>query len=145
MAISHYSVTTNVIQFVSFAHDPTVPREKQRFRPGDVSHGVLPFYHIYAMIVLLHGITFLGVSSRLTPKNEPTIYLLFSTRWSLSRSSTSMASSPQFTSTPSPTSGSSLQWQCSSLNTLLRLAKNISLFVTAWSVQHLYRQKYRRS
>ena len=77
MAISHYSVTANVIQFASFNHDPAAPREKQRFRPGDVSHGVLPFYHIYAMIMLLHAITFLGVSSRLLPKNEPTIYLSF--------------------------------------------------------------------
>jgi len=64
VAISHYSVTTNVIQFASFNHDPSVPREMQRFRPGDVSLGALPFYHIYAMIMLLHAVPFSGVSSQ---------------------------------------------------------------------------------
>lgn len=65
VAISHYSVTTNVIQFAAFNHTAG-PREKQRFRPGDVSLGVLPFYHIYAMVVLLHATTFLGVSGSIS-------------------------------------------------------------------------------
>lgn len=69
MAISHYSVTANVIQFAAFNHTAG-PREKQRFRPGDVSLGVLPFYHIYAMVVLLHVTTFLGVSGRFRPRER---------------------------------------------------------------------------
>ena len=145
MAISHYSVTTNVIQFAAFNFNPALPREKQRLRPGDVSLGVLPFYHIYAMVVLLHVTTFLGVSSLFHSQEKraqysPLFYYYFSTQWSQFPSSTSMASSPQSTNTPSRTSISSLQWQCSSPNTPLPLARNIRLSVTAWSVQHLYRQ-----
>jgi len=74
VAISHYSVTTNVIQFAAFNRvvDPAIPPEKRRFRPGDVSIGVLPFYHIYAMVMLLHTTTFVGVSSRF-PSQDRTL------------------------------------------------------------------------
>ena len=63
MAIPHCSVISNVIQFAAFYRiaDPSIPYEKQRFRPGDVTLGVLPMYHIYSIVVILHITLFSGV------------------------------------------------------------------------------------
>ncbi|PVF97766.1 acetyl-CoA synthetase-like protein [Serendipita vermifera] len=70
VAIPHYSVISNVVQFASFnkVADPSVPYEKQRFRPGDVTLGVLPMYHIYAIVVVLHCTLFCGHTIVVFPK-----------------------------------------------------------------------------
>ncbi|KAG8834677.1 hypothetical protein FRC17_007762 [Serendipita sp. 399] len=62
VAIPHYSVISNVVQFASFNKimDKSIPFEKQRFRPGDVTLGMLPMYHIYSIVVVLHCTIFSG-------------------------------------------------------------------------------------
>ncbi|KAI0003772.1 hypothetical protein BJV74DRAFT_793389 [Russula compacta] len=55
VAISHYSVIANTLQIR--AHNYTVetkayiPPDQQRFRPGDIITGVLPFFHIFGLIL----------------------------------------------------------------------------------------------
>lgn len=70
VAIPHYSVISNVIQFASFNRivDPKIPNEKRRFRPGDVTLGVLPMYHIYSIVVVLHCTLFCGHTIVVFPK-----------------------------------------------------------------------------
>ena len=42
-------------------NDPTDRWEEKRFREGDVSLGVLPMFHIYGLVVVLHLSVFVGV------------------------------------------------------------------------------------
>lgn len=54
--IPHYAVITNVLQASShwqqtFPLQPYDPKEKK----GDVVMACLPFYHIYGLVVILHG------------------------------------------------------------------------------------------
>ncbi|KAG9042609.1 hypothetical protein FS837_010626 [Tulasnella sp. UAMH 9824] len=64
VAIPHYSVIANILQFASFNrnNDPTIPWEDRRFRPGDVATAVLPFFHIYGLVINLHVSLFCGLS-----------------------------------------------------------------------------------
>ncbi|KAI0341122.1 phenylacetyl-CoA ligase [Trametopsis cervina] len=56
VAISHYNVVTAVLQMTTAqgVNDPRLTREQARFRVGDVTSGVLPFFHIYGLAVNLH-------------------------------------------------------------------------------------------
>lgn len=64
VAIPHYSVIANVLQFASFNrnNDPTISWDDARFRPGDVATAVLPFFHIYGLVINLHVSLFCGLS-----------------------------------------------------------------------------------
>ncbi|KAJ8080399.1 hypothetical protein PM082_017232 [Marasmius tenuissimus] len=70
VAIPHVSVITNVIQF--HAHHKVgvdyTTRGEQRFRQGDVAIGVLPFYHIYGLVLNLHFMVYSGISVVVVPK-----------------------------------------------------------------------------
>ncbi|KAJ3808435.1 phenylacetyl-CoA ligase [Lentinula aff. lateritia] len=53
VAIPHFSVIINVIQMAihfKVFHE-SAPWHERRFRPGDISIGVLPIYHIYGLIL----------------------------------------------------------------------------------------------
>ncbi|KAG6867912.1 hypothetical protein C0993_009542 [Termitomyces sp. T159_Od127] len=60
VAIPHYSVIANVIQMVSHnkLNDPDY--ENKHMAPGDVAIAVLPFFHIYGLVVNLHFLIFAG-------------------------------------------------------------------------------------
>ncbi|KAI0314769.1 amp dependent CoA ligase [Amylostereum chailletii] len=70
VAISHYSPIANIIsmsQHHKVNSDPR-PLEQQRFRPGDVAVAVLPFFHIYGLVVNLHWQLFSAISLVVIPK-----------------------------------------------------------------------------
>ncbi|KAI0080345.1 amp dependent CoA ligase [Panus rudis PR-1116 ss-1] len=64
VAIPHYAVIANVIQMAvhSKANEEYTSWEERRYRPGDVTYSVLPFYHIYGLVVNLHFYLFCGYS-----------------------------------------------------------------------------------
>ncbi|KAJ7109969.1 phenylacetyl-CoA ligase [Mycena epipterygia] len=73
--IPHYSFTANIIQ--TAAHygitDPSV--KKKHMTPGDVAVAVLPFFHIYGLVVVLHYMLFSGLSLVVIPKFNFTEFL----------------------------------------------------------------------
>ncbi|KAJ7751240.1 amp dependent CoA ligase [Mycena maculata] len=73
--IPHYAFTANVIQ--TAAHygitDPSV--KKKHMNPGEVSLAVLPFFHIYGLVVTLHYMLFAGLSLVVIPKFDFTEFL----------------------------------------------------------------------
>ncbi|KAF8167711.1 amp dependent CoA ligase [Crassisporium funariophilum] len=75
VAISHYSVIANVIQMAAHyrLNDPSWP--EKRMSPGDVVLGVLPFFHIYGLVVTLHYMLFCGMSIVVVPKFSFTDFL----------------------------------------------------------------------
>ncbi|KZS98390.1 phenylacetyl-CoA ligase [Sistotremastrum niveocremeum HHB9708] len=70
VAIPHYAPISNVLQMATYqeVNQYQKPREKRRFRPGDVCIAVLPFYHIYGLVVNLHWMIFSGLSIVVVPK-----------------------------------------------------------------------------
>ncbi|KAI0332187.1 phenylacetyl-CoA ligase [Cubamyces sp. BRFM 1775] len=64
VAISHFNVISDLIQFSTFcgANQNYAPPEEQRFRPGDVASGVLPFNHIYGLVINLHAMFYLAMT-----------------------------------------------------------------------------------
>jgi len=72
VAIPHYSVIANTLQVR--AHNYTVetkanvPTNQWRFRPGDVITGVLPFFHIFGLILNVHVMLYSGMAVVITPK-----------------------------------------------------------------------------
>ncbi|KAI0356905.1 amp dependent CoA ligase [Trametes cingulata] len=62
--IPHHSVLANVIQMAHWtqAKDESRPLEVQRYKPGSRGLAVLPFYHIYGLVVVLHFSLFIGTS-----------------------------------------------------------------------------------
>ncbi|KAJ3850653.1 phenylacetyl-CoA ligase [Lentinula lateritia] len=70
VAIPHFSVIINVIQMAihfKVFHE-SAPWHERRFRPGDISIGVLPIYHIYGLILNLHFILYSRMSLVLVEK-----------------------------------------------------------------------------
>ncbi|KAI9024665.1 hypothetical protein DFJ74DRAFT_665759 [Hyaloraphidium curvatum] len=66
--ISHKNVVSNVCQFRGFDGDS--------LQPGiDKLMGVLPMYHIYALILLVHIATFSKVTTVVLPRFEPQLFL----------------------------------------------------------------------
>ncbi|KAF9502465.1 phenylacetyl-CoA ligase [Pleurotus eryngii] len=77
VAISHFAVIANVVQ-VAVHHainDPTIPPEEARFAVGGVCTAVLPFFHIYGLIVNLHFALFCAMSIVVIPKFNFTDFL----------------------------------------------------------------------
>ncbi|KAH9915887.1 amp dependent CoA ligase [Fomitopsis serialis] len=66
--IPHYSVISNVIQIASYCQADTLPPHQRKIRPGDVGIAVLPFYHIYGIVVIMHFEAFYGQTVVVTPK-----------------------------------------------------------------------------
>ncbi|KAI0257049.1 amp dependent CoA ligase [Lactifluus subvellereus] len=68
--IPHYAPIANIIQMATFwaINDDSIPLENRRVRPGDVSLAVLPFYHIYGLVVNLHYFLFCGMTIVVVPK-----------------------------------------------------------------------------
>ncbi|KAJ7631209.1 amp dependent CoA ligase [Roridomyces roridus] len=81
--IPHYSFTANILQ--TAAHyaitDPTV--KKKHMNPGDVAVGVLPFFHIYGLVVVLHYMLFSGVTLVVVPKFNFTQFLESVTKYKI--------------------------------------------------------------
>ncbi|KAI0064697.1 phenylacetyl-CoA ligase [Artomyces pyxidatus] len=67
--IPHYAVIANIIQIAGFLglNDKSIP-DKRAIRPGDVSMAVLPFFHIYGLVVNLNFLLFSGQSLVVAPK-----------------------------------------------------------------------------
>ncbi|ETW75263.1 hypothetical protein HETIRDRAFT_481951 [Heterobasidion irregulare TC 32-1] len=70
VAIAHYAPIANVLQTALFnrVHEDYAPREERRFRPGDVSLALLPFFHVYGLITAVHFHLFAGLSLVVVPK-----------------------------------------------------------------------------
>ncbi|KAI0634243.1 amp dependent CoA ligase [Trametes polyzona] len=62
--IPHQSVIANVIQLAHRTQpkDESRPLEWQRYKPGSRNLAVLPFYHIYGLVVVLHFNCFIGTT-----------------------------------------------------------------------------------
>ncbi|KAI1786898.1 amp dependent CoA ligase [Ganoderma leucocontextum] len=62
--IPHYAVLANVIQMAHYmgVKDETRPKEMQRYLPGSKSLAILPFYHIYGLVVVMHFHLFVGTT-----------------------------------------------------------------------------------
>ncbi|KAG6862179.1 hypothetical protein C0995_004261 [Termitomyces sp. Mi166 len=68
VAIPHYSVIANVIQMVSHNKLDDPNYKNKHMAPGDVAIAVLPFFHIYGLIVNLHFLLFAGMTIVVVPK-----------------------------------------------------------------------------
>ncbi|KAG1733049.1 uncharacterized protein EDB91DRAFT_1301160 [Suillus paluster] len=77
VAISHFGPIMNVIQMAESqkVNKNYAPWEEQRFRPGDIAAGVLPFFHIYGLVLGLHFMPFCGISVVVIPKFHFTDFL----------------------------------------------------------------------
>ncbi|KAH9903440.1 amp dependent CoA ligase [Cubamyces lactineus] len=62
--IPHYSMIANIIQIAyrTQAKDESRPLDLQRFKPGSRVLAVLPFYHIYGLLIVLHLSLFIGTT-----------------------------------------------------------------------------------
>ncbi|KAJ7293087.1 phenylacetyl-CoA ligase [Mycena rebaudengoi] len=75
VVIPHYSFISNILQKVAHfcINDPSV--RKKHMNPGDTAIAVLPFFHIYGLVVNLHYLLFTGVSLVVVPKFNFTSFL----------------------------------------------------------------------
>ncbi|KAJ7246274.1 phenylacetyl-CoA ligase [Mycena haematopus] len=73
--IPHHSFTANILQMAAHygISDPSL--EKKHMNPGDVAVAVLPFFHIYGLVVVLHYMLFAGLSLVVVPKFDFTKFL----------------------------------------------------------------------
>ncbi|EJD03682.1 phenylacetyl-CoA ligase [Fomitiporia mediterranea MF3/22] len=70
VAIPHYAVIANVVQMAEYhkVNEDYTIWEKRRFRPGDIAVAVLPFFHIYGLVVNLHWLLFSGITIVVIPR-----------------------------------------------------------------------------
>ncbi|EMD37009.1 hypothetical protein CERSUDRAFT_114908 [Gelatoporia subvermispora B] len=70
VCIPHIAPIANCVQmaFASKANEEYTTWENRRYRPGDVELGVLPFYHIYGLVVVMHFALFCGMTLVVIPK-----------------------------------------------------------------------------
>ncbi|QRV82002.1 AMP binding enzyme [Ceratobasidium sp. AG-Ba] len=70
VAIPHYAVIANLIQAAAFVrlNDPTLSPDLARYRKGDVSLGVLPMFHIYGLVQVMHFSLFAGLPLVVIPQ-----------------------------------------------------------------------------
>ncbi|KAH9889951.1 acetyl-CoA synthetase-like protein [Cubamyces lactineus] len=68
--IPHHSVIANVIQMKQHVnrHDAHKPITDKMYAPGDRMLGVVPFYHIYGIVVCMHFFPFIGGTLVIVPK-----------------------------------------------------------------------------
>ncbi|KAJ7070760.1 amp dependent CoA ligase [Mycena amicta] len=72
--IPHHSVIANILQKAAH-YRITDPSCKPHMNPGEVSIAVLPFFHIYGLVVVLHYMLFAGLSLVIVPKFNFTEFL----------------------------------------------------------------------
>ncbi|KAJ7812607.1 phenylacetyl-CoA ligase [Mycena leptocephala] len=70
VAISHFAVLADVLQIATQnrVNEVYASWEERRYRPGDVCLAVLPFYHIYGLVVAIHFVLFGGMTVVAVPK-----------------------------------------------------------------------------
>jgi len=68
VCISHYGPIANVIQMAHLANLQTVPWDERKWRAGDFVMGVLPFFHIYGLVVIMHFEMFYACTLVIIPK-----------------------------------------------------------------------------
>ncbi|KAJ7075879.1 phenylacetyl-CoA ligase [Mycena belliarum] len=70
VAIPHIAVIANVLQLAAHSriNEEYGDWNDRRYRPGDTAIGVLPFYHIYGLVVNLHFLLYCGMSIVIVPK-----------------------------------------------------------------------------
>ncbi|KZT09094.1 amp dependent CoA ligase [Laetiporus sulphureus 93-53] len=68
VCIPHHSPIANVIQMAHLANQQIAPWEKRAYRPGDIAMALLPFYHIYGLVVIMHFAIFYGMTLVVIPK-----------------------------------------------------------------------------
>ncbi|KAJ7872930.1 amp dependent CoA ligase [Mycena leptocephala] len=77
VAIPHSAFISNIIQ--TAAHDAgvdmSVPVADRRFKPGNVSCAVLPFFHIFGLLINLHYMLFSGMTVVIMSKFDFVEYL----------------------------------------------------------------------
>ncbi|KAG7444137.1 phenylacetyl-CoA ligase [Guyanagaster necrorhizus] len=68
--ISHYAFIANVLQIASLnkVNEEYDDWEKRRYRSGDACLAVLPFYHIYGLVLILHFNIFSAMAVIVVPK-----------------------------------------------------------------------------
>ncbi|KAF9460146.1 phenylacetyl-CoA ligase [Collybia nuda] len=75
VAIPHYSVIANIIQMATHYKINDKSWKEKRMIPGDVAIAVLPFFHIYGLVVNLHYLLFCGMSVVVVPKFNFPVFL----------------------------------------------------------------------
>lgn len=77
VVIAHYAPIVNVIQIAQHTKvtENYAPWEEQRFRPGDIIDGALPFFHIYGLVFSICAAAFFGMSMVVIPKFNLTDFL----------------------------------------------------------------------
>ncbi|GAA5957915.1 hypothetical protein JCM21900_005555 [Sporobolomyces salmonicolor] len=69
VVISHFAVIANVLQAAAhWDHTVDIQPYDPRTKKGDVVVGCLPFYHIYGLVVVLHGSLYLNTPLVVMPK-----------------------------------------------------------------------------
>ncbi|TFK30835.1 amp dependent CoA ligase [Coprinopsis marcescibilis] len=68
VAISHYSVIANVIQMATHYNINDPKDIHKRFIPGDTVLAVLPFFHIYGLVVTIHFLLYVSLTLVVVPK-----------------------------------------------------------------------------
>ncbi|KAJ7093829.1 phenylacetyl-CoA ligase [Mycena belliarum] len=86
VALSHYAVLANIIQLTAQHRDGTRPRALPQwaFLPGDVVTGLLPFFHVYGLIVNVYWTCFLGLILDVVPKFSLSTFLTSITKYRIS-------------------------------------------------------------
>ncbi|KAJ7089354.1 amp dependent CoA ligase [Mycena belliarum] len=72
LALSHFSVLTNVVQIATHCkvNEAYTSWGERRYRPGDLCLGVLPFSHIFNIAILIHFMLFSGMTVVVSPNFE---------------------------------------------------------------------------
>lgn len=72
VAIPHHSVIANTLQIRAHNYavetKANIPEGEWRFRPGDIITGVLPFFHIFGLILNIHVMLYSGMAVVIIPK-----------------------------------------------------------------------------
>ncbi|KAJ6475242.1 acetyl-CoA synthetase-like protein [Mycena vitilis] len=71
ISVSHYAFIANVLQAAVYhagTGAETIPVARRRYKPGDVSLAVLPFFHILGLLINLHHALFSGMTVVVAPK-----------------------------------------------------------------------------
>ncbi|KAJ7201643.1 hypothetical protein GGX14DRAFT_571292 [Mycena pura] len=69
IAISHFAVIANVVQIATHCrvNEAYTSWVERRYRPGDTCLGVLPFYHVWGLTLVIHFVLFSGMTLIVAP------------------------------------------------------------------------------
>ncbi|KAH9964240.1 amp dependent CoA ligase [Russula dissimulans] len=72
VAIPHHSVIANILQVRAHNYvvetKANIPQDQWRYRPGDIITGVIPFFHIFGIIINVHVMLYSGMTVVIMPK-----------------------------------------------------------------------------